>query len=305
MHRGAENFSQTHLFCKFVSTPSSTCKRRVLSCFWVTLNICFLGNLPWCHLILHSSYLAPSLVPIQMGRSALGSVVESGVNFTKQLLWTSAGARQFKCFAFEQEQRWHGSFTSCLHCKVTVLAWNESLAWILMSVCKTWWHSEGVCTWLNVIDISIKSLVWIVFCGHVMRTGFCKEAEGRTTPCIHHVLSKEKVQIIKVCFKPLTIELLLVNLVLRSFYMVPILFLELRPIPAVFSRFIIVFLHLWIVCMNFLPFQFWCSLVESPYQNGLFISRANCCPFSMMFSVHFIEENSDRKVNHGRMFGTQ
>lgn len=141
MHRWAGNFSQTHLFCKFPSTPCSTCKCRFLSCSWVRLNICFVGNPPWCNLILHFSHLPPFLVPPQMGCSALGSVMESGLNVTKGLLWTSAGPRQFKCFVFEQELHGHDSSTSCLHFKMTVLTGNESLAWILMSVCKT--HLSG------------------------------------------------------------------------------------------------------------------------------------------------------------------
>lgn len=114
-------------FVNFHPHPAILANVSFFSCSWVRLNICFVGNLPWCNLILHFSHLPPFLVPPQMGCSALGSVMESGLNITKKLLWTSAGARRFKCFVFEQELRGHGSSTSCLHFKMAVLTGKFSM----------------------------------------------------------------------------------------------------------------------------------------------------------------------------------
>lgn len=101
------------------------------------------------NLILHLSYLPPCLVPIHMGLSVLGVVVESSLNFTGELLWTSARARLFKCFVFEWQLYWDGSFLSPLHFKMSVLTWMESLAQIQISASKNWCHSKG-----SVVDLT-------------------------------------------------------------------------------------------------------------------------------------------------------
>lgn len=51
--------------------------------------------------VLCFSYLPPSLVPIRTAPSVLGVVVEPGLNFAKELLWTSTRARWFERFVFK------------------------------------------------------------------------------------------------------------------------------------------------------------------------------------------------------------